>query len=665
MNDAPPDASKSGTTTPLRPSLRSSPLYTTPGVVQDDEPWQAATTRPLDQAATGVGHRSTSLNLPPPPQQHESTRSSNQLYGAVEFLPEGTRLVSIHAQNHVINESFTVRPGPILLQWWSLECNDWIQLQPRGVSRGNPALGTTTVTSTCLAVGPQQEGSNVATGLSTGALCIHSWSHDNAAPAIEYYHTRHYHRPTTAVAWQPAASLVAMGSAAPAGGVNFSGLPASSSGVLVNRRGVSLGGGGGANNTSATTTTAAAAASLDREYYGCLIWDVEHQSSTADLTNTTTRRKMAQPLHKLLYQSGVASLAWVNHDDASNTPCCCLAVGSSDRNLHLLDLRTAAVATNMAVIPAHQGPVHGVEPNPQQPHQFATYSRTSTSEPVKLWDARRWDAPYAEIKAGNVQRLRWSSSHAQQTLCVAVSDVLWEFEAVATARPIPLTRTGMTLPLLDFALYPYNDSNTSSSTRNWADLSSKRMICLFQNGMLSDSPRHALAPVAISPRDGRLVQALGSRLSMGSTQDGPAAMEKVNGQDDDISATMMRRSRCVRAAKYSLDPAQNIKMLLEDQPFAAHEGTNCRVSVLRVWEWIERLEQLTAGESEEMLPEPVKWSTMTLVTAGVWNLLRLDQTSDNVFHEVENPSEDLGGATFDSPGRRYVFWWTLFFWITI
>jgi len=96
-------------------------------------------------------------------------------------------------------------------------------------SQGNPSLGTS-VASTCMAYPDLLENAVTvqgftpcATGLSTGALCIHSFGVDdelNVSSSVTYYSTRHQ-RQASAVAWRPRNnSQVAIGlvSSSPGGG---------------------------------------------------------------------------------------------------------------------------------------------------------------------------------------------------------------------------------------------------------------------------------------------------------------------------------------------------------------------------------------------------------------------------------------------------------------
>jgi hypothetical protein len=132
-------------------------------------------------------------------------------------------------------------------------------------SQGNPSPGTS-VASTCMAYPDHleeqdpsivQEYTPCATGLSTGALCIHSFTNDdnnNVTANVTYHATRHQ-RQASAVAWRPRnSSQVAIGLVSSGAGGGGGG-PTSHHRQRSARAGASGGGGG------------------DREF-NCLLWDV-------------------------------------------------------------------------------------------------------------------------------------------------------------------------------------------------------------------------------------------------------------------------------------------------------------------------------------------------------------------------------------------------------
>jgi hypothetical protein len=603
------------------------------------------------------------------------------------------------------------------------------------LSRGNPSLGTS-VSSTCLDVsgdaylyqpsqGQSSSRSNkisdyyhlpsCATGLTTGALCIHSFHTSSGTsssanmipssgnhnpeqtyitPTIEYYQAPRNHRPATAVAWRPTGTTrnqVAIGLVgSSSGGGN---IPGGGTGGGIGGSGV--GGIGGTNertivggpamgasrfgrasdgssggvlgsNVGGMVAPAAGgrAAAGDREYC-CFVWDVEYQASSARRTKTT-------PLYKLSHQTGVAALGWLMEGGQV------LAVGGQLRNLHLYDLRISGAqgVTPPVTVYAHNNGVHGIEVDPNRPWQFATYCRTA-DEPVKLWDARRMDSALSEIKVAtavqtnqannpstfastSVQNVRWSTLEPG-TISISVGDTVYDYETfLSGSRPVH-TRTVYTKePVLDFCLYPYSTLTESDTTlpaekRVISELYPNRMVAIFPDRTVHDLPKHTLAPVALSRRDGRLAHAHGRTLWIGPTGKGPSAMESLQiHQDEDISATMMRRARCLHVAKYSMNTSSNIKMLAEDGILAVESPQDglspTRAALLRLWSWIDRVEEL-CSDIDEAWDDGLLFTPRGLVDAGAWQLLRMDYDDGND-NDVESFSEALACPTYDSSGRR-------------
>lgn len=318
-------------------------------------------------------------------------------------------------------------------------------------SRGNPALGTS-VASTCLDVWKTKNDEEntilqlCATGLTTGALCIHSFSNNtennnNNSMWIannDYYHMPRTHRPATAVSWRPSSghaghyhvaigltgnvghNISGTGGVLPsslgnehqhlASSMQRSSLASTSSGTIgstLNPRNrtnpvsslLSTTG----NSSLPTTGTGGAnvggrPSSGDREYC-CFLWDVEHQQQTQPSTTTTSsatmmrRNKTSTPLYKLSHQTGVASLAWILEGGQT------LAVGGQQRNIQLYDLRQGSIGPSggggtppIFTLYAHSHGVHGIEVDPNEPWRFVSWSR-APGEMVKIWDARRLESP--------------------------------------------------------------------------------------------------------------------------------------------------------------------------------------------------------------------------------------------------------------------------------
>lgn len=171
----------------------------------------------------------------------------------------------------------------------------------------------------------------------------------------------------------------------------------------------------------------------------------------------------------------------------------------------------------------------------------------------------------------------------------------------------------------------------------------------------------------MSRRDGRIASAFGLTLWIGSSIHGPAAMEKNDSHrrsaeppkatvasnnsiyNDDISAVMMRRAKCQHVVRYSMDPASNIKVLLQE----TNSGPwGERHSLLRVWSWIERVEEL-CGDTVEGGDGGTKsgfyWPAKGLLDAGVGRLV----STLTVQHDpdVETFSDTLHCVAYDSIGR--------------
>ncbi len=222
---------------------------------------------------------------------------------------------------------------------------------------------------------------------------------------------------------------------------------------------------------------------------------------------------------------------------------------------------------------------------------MATYCR-AVGEPVKLWDVRRMDSVVSEIKISNstgsrtsqsssapyanqskVETVRWSTAESG-VLSVAAGESIQDFDTSSGSRPVLIRvnhcRHGGSIQ--DIALYnrpnvptTEPDQNTNISTRLVNALYSRRMIVMLEDRTLCDLAKHGgAAPVAISHRDGRIVHALGPTVWVGFSTSGPSAMERSKfGDDDDISATMMRRARFLCQSRYSMSTSQNIKVTNE------------------------------------------------------------------------------------------------------
>lgn len=555
-------------------------------------------------------------------------------------------------------------------------------------SRGNPSLGSS-VSSTCLDIGGStsgvipQGGSNTyvppcATGLTTGALCIHSFAtmmsddEELMTPSIEYYHTPRHNRPATAVAWRPSNdSHVAIGLTGHTGGSNS----ASSGSNITNERqmdqvrrtlqvaGVSAAGGGSGSGGGANPGG-------DRDYC-CFVWDIEHQSpppppqqQLSISTSQWNRRNKTAPLYKLSHNAGVASLGWVL--DGGQT----LVVGGQHRNLQMYDLRISATnAAPPVAVFGHNFGVHGIEVDPGRSSHFATYSREA-GEAVKLWDARRMDSQLTEIKIGGggasrtpsaISSVKWSTSDAGH-LSIVVGNYLHQYDTLTSGSRAMHTNTIRTRkPIVDFTHYPFAEVENFESSeppssdsvfekkKIFAELLPKRILAVKGDQFVSIVAAHRIAPISVSQRTGQVIHTLGGTLYFGSTSEGPAAMECPDiRSDEDISATMIRRAGCLHVAKYSMSTSSNIKMLANELT-GSHQDSSLTTTdqLLRLWRWIQRAEALCCEPTDDSLDES-NWPAKGLVDSGVLKLLEIDEGQS----EEKSYSESLSCATYDSAGRR-------------
>lgn len=559
-----------------------------------------------------------------------------------------------------------------------------------GISCGNPSLGLS-VASTCLAMSPVKSYENImaATGSTTGALCIHRFEIDeldeiditnasingtsaqvsfSAAP-IEYFHNSRHHRQATAVAWRPVkTSHVAVGlvgSSAPGS------MPHSGQHYHHRRAGPGM------------------RATGDREFC-CYLWDINDS------------KKNTSPLQKLCHNTPVASLAWMMDGQT-------LVVGGHQRTVHLYDMRIEA-GTNAPPLSAHvhESGVHGIEVDPHRPYLMATFCR-GVGEPVKLFDIRRMEKAVSEIKIPNtvyqessslsnaaqrtqqskVEAVKWSTMEPG-ILSIATGDSIQHYDTSSGARPALLKtnqcRAGSVVK--DIALYrgkkddSQNDLVAKSGSQEGSqhgsdddashgdDISERLLSLLYPHRMLAvlgdrtieDLAIDTAAPIAISRRDGRLVHALGPQLFISSPNVGPSAMEKttVSTGEDDISAVMMQRARCVQASAYSMNPESNIKLLSREVSMEGRSitessaGNYSKRDLLRLWSWIDRVEALSFQDVEDLDDENV-WTAKSLLDAGTWQLLDLEANSPESKEEsyVEvGLSETLGCNVYDSATRR-------------
>jgi hypothetical protein len=359
-------------------------------------------------------------------------------------------------------------------------------------------------------------------------------------------------------------------------------------------------------------------------------------------------------------------MSWILEENSGQL----LAIGGQQRNIQLYDLRMSG-STSATLQPSpisafsHSSGVHGIESDPTRPWHFCTFAR-SVGEVVKIWDARRIESPLSEIKpigtkntAATINSAIWSTLSPGYLSILVGEDTLSTYDTSSTgSRPILTSTIHSGKPIESFTHYPYTKVNihdvkeASSLDRSlwqkqWvmADLFSKQIVAVESDLTVNVVACHRLAPIELSPRTGQLIFSVGQSLLLGSTSDGPSAMEGSHIQvSDDVSTTMLRRAQGLPIAKYSMDIASNIEMLTEESLQCSGSIASSCERLIRLWKWI----QLAEGFCQDDVPS---WPAKGLNEAGVVNLLKLDQGKP----EQSCYSDSLSCFTFDSEGRRYVF----------
>jgi hypothetical protein len=134
---------------------------------------------------------------------------------------------------------------------------------------------------------------------------------------------------------------------------------------------------------------------------------------------------------------------------------------------------------------------------------------------------------------------------------------------------------------------------------------------------------------------------------------------------EDISATMMRRARCLHFARYSTDATSNLKMIHSELE-SIHKQVNTseylnlepvissREQLWRLWSWIERVEQLCARMESDAVIDERRLPARGLHDAGILKLLKLDVPGSDEISTFETTisSSVFNRDIFDSPMRR-------------
>ncbi|KAL9185651.1 hypothetical protein ACHAXT_003428 [Thalassiosira profunda] len=545
-----------------------------------------------------------------------------------------------------------------------------------------------------------------ATGSTRGTLCVHALSHlftygegggegDVPSATVAHFAPRHP-RPATSVAWHPGGGgggLVAVGLAdsggSGGGGAGLSAASITSAGALQ-----SMGAAGLSSASSLVGAAAAAsgaggsgpgtAAAPDEDFFGVLLWDVEAQSAGTAAVQA--------PAHRLAPNSGVESLAWLPLPSAAPL----LAVGCRRRSLHLCDLRVSSPTPPVSVF-AHSGAVAGIVPDPASPGTFATFS-TAPTEPVKIWDARRMDAPLAEIAVpGAVGAAAWAPGRPG-VLALAVGTSIRRYDVRgAGPRALPVgvayvddsgggggggDDSEASVRCLAFQPQAFR---ASAAIANPFERYPHRMLAVASNGRTAVLPEYPAAPLAVSPRDGRIAAGLGRTVRIGPPADGPSAMEGASLLREDVSARMLRRARGFHAAGGATDAADSVSALEEERARLRAEARATRSrretpraaraapsndfaeamadtdQLLHCWRWIARVERLSADRRTE---EPgglhgddlTAWPANGLADSGIWKLLRMSgrdaAEEGSQWTDTKTTSDTLHCDVYDSPLRR-------------
>jgi hypothetical protein len=121
---------------------------------------------------------------------------------------------------------------------------------------------------------------------------------------------------------------------------------------------------------------------------------------------------------------------------------------------------------------------------------------------------------------------------------------------------------------------------------------------------------------------------------------------------DDVSVVMMRRAKCQHVVRYGMDPTLNIKVLLQEQhDHTRNAGSSPLDELLRVWGWVERVEEICAEADVHCDGSSVAgfyWPAHGLVDGGVSSFI----SSSKEETDVQLVSDTLGCVTYDSPRRQ-------------
>jgi hypothetical protein len=505
------------------------------------------------------------------------------------------------------------------------------QTKLQQVSRLSPHLGPS-ITATCLSWSSSSISNKahiLATGLSTGNLCLHSFPHDSSSslPTQEQFSVRgNSKRFATAVAWRPNhPQHVALSLST---GTSLSGIPNSaasplssspSSGQTISTyQSITTGNPPsvtniGATNSSMTninlnqnnTQISHGSRNKSRDTgFGCLIWDVSQSISSSSATSINTSH--STPWRKVCHNSTVTSLAWMHHGQT-------LAVSCPLRPLQLYDLRVNSSTQNTVLYEAES--VRGMKcrgGGNDNDQLLATYTERGT---IKLWDLRQLENPiFTWNVEPSITAIEWSRPGV---LSIVIHNRVLHYDV--TQKPALLDQTHVPLPILDIAMVPNQH---------------ERFLVVLQDRSVRDVSLHTHAPVAISKRDGHILHAFQNHVW------------KASGvlPQNDISLVMKRRASCDQPERYAIDASSNIRIILKDPPSEEHYFSHN--SLVNLWRWIDRLE---TRPPEHLTP------ANALTEGGVLNLLKMvDTTTDTIHEDIPHNTTSLPLRCYDTSDPRRI-----------
>ena len=193
-------------------------------------------------------------------------------------------------------------------------------------------------------------------------------------------------------------------------------------------------------------------------------------------------------------------------------------------------MRVSGTNTTPISIFAHSEAVAGIvqdENNRLNPTIFASFGR-NPGEPVKIWDARRTDAPIGEIRAETssssnygVSAVVWSPHPKRRGhLTIAIGDTIKTYDTSTPSSsrlPVEVSYVdgNQCDYLQDLAFQPMLSSTIAESQSL-----PRRLLVVSSKGDTDVLPELHIAPLSISNRDGRIAHALGHEVSFGNATEG-------------------------------------------------------------------------------------------------------------------------------------------------